>query len=513
MLEVNQCPQCGNPLPDSAPLGGCPSCMLAQGLQADGRVAQTSPPGHHWSAPSVEQVNGLFPQLEVMTLLGQGGMGAVYHARQTVLDREVALKILPHEVSKDPAFEERFVREARALAQLSHPNIVAVYEFGQQDGMFFLLMELVDGITLREAITDRTLDPNDALPVISQICNALEYAHGQGVVHRDIKPENILLDLQGRVKIADFGLAKLVNDAAPWHLTGTHQVMGTPHYMAPEQVERPLDVDHRADVFSLGVVFYELLTGQLPLGRFKLPSEVSTSDVKWDAIVLKTLERDPADRFQSVEAVSSAIADGRNVSVPPPLPTAAPPTADTATASPVQGTNPGPVLSGGINLLLGIILLFAGLRSGSFMIWGGLFLLVAGSHTISAAFDKSKEQEAFLKTPNLGAILHAVVTIWMGIPFLLVSPIGIGGIWIGIGLALAGSNIFAKAWSTPEDGSTLRDWHNPDTAQLLHGAMLILVGLVLFIWGWISHSVLFWIGFGLTLGGSGTLSNVWRDKK
>ena len=194
-------------------------------------------------------------------------MGAVYKVRQRMLDRVVALKILPLEISRDPTFAERFTREARALAKLTHPSIVTVYEFGEMDGLYYLLMEFVDGVNLRQAIQAESLGPAEALAVISQICGALQYAHDEGVVHRDIKPENVLLDTRGQVKIADFGLAKLLGlSPIEVTLTATHQVMGTFHYMAPEQLERPLEVDHRADIYSLGVVFYELLTGELPLG-------------------------------------------------------------------------------------------------------------------------------------------------------------------------------------------------------------------------------------------------------
>src|SRR5690349_15935904 len=194
--------------------------------------------------PTVEELRGLLPQLEVLELLGQGGMGAVYKARQPALDRLVALKILPPEVGRDPAFAERFAREARALARLSHPHIVTVYDFGQADGLYYLLMEYVDGVNLRQLLRAGQLQPAEALKIVPQLCEALQFAHDEGVVHRDIKPENILLDRKGRVKIADFGLAKLLGrKPADFTLTAAEQVMGTPHYMAPEQMERPLAVD------------------------------------------------------------------------------------------------------------------------------------------------------------------------------------------------------------------------------------------------------------------------------
>jgi hypothetical protein len=224
------------------------------------------------------------------------------------LDRLVALKILLPDIGRDPAFAERFNREARALAKLSHPHIVAVYDSGSRGGVYYLLMEYVDGVNLRQAIQADQIPPEKALAIVPQICEALQYAHEEGVVHRDIKPENVLLDRKGRVKVADFGLAKLLGlETRDITLTGTSQAMGTLHYMAPEQYEKPQSVDHRADIYSLGVVFYELLTGKLPLGRFALPSEKVHVDVRLDQVVLKTLEREPERRYQYVSEVKTDV--------------------------------------------------------------------------------------------------------------------------------------------------------------------------------------------------------------
>src|ERR1019366_4702150 len=271
----------------------------------------------------------LFPQLEILSLLGKGGMGAVYKARQPALDRVVALKILPVQTSPDPGFAERFTREARALARLSHPNIVAVHEFGQVShagvspasavdippsagggapALPYFIMEFVDGVNLRQLQKTGRLSPREALQIVPQICDALQYAHDEGVVHRDIKPENVLVDRKGKVKIADFGLAKILSsDPEALRLTGEGQVMGTPHYMAPEQVEHPLTVDHRADIFSLGVVFYEMLTGELPLGKFQPPSRKVQVDVRLDDVVLHALEKEPERRYQQVSEVKTAV--------------------------------------------------------------------------------------------------------------------------------------------------------------------------------------------------------------
>src|SRR5205814_1706272 len=229
-------------------------------------------------------------------------------ARQPRLNRLVALKILAPEREKDPAFAGRFEKEAQALARLGHPNIVTIHDFGQAGGMYYLLMEFVDGVTLRQLLNASRVSPREALAIVPQICDALQFAHDKGIVHRDIKPENILLDKAGMVKIADFGLAKLVGlEAKDLRITGSGDVMGTPHYMAPEQVEHPQDVDHRADIYSLGVVFYQMLTGELPIGRFAPPSRKVQIDVRLDEVVLRALEKEPEHRYQQVSEVKTQV--------------------------------------------------------------------------------------------------------------------------------------------------------------------------------------------------------------
>jgi hypothetical protein len=258
-----------------------------------------------------EELARHLPELEDFELIGPGGMGTVYKARQRQLGRPVAVKVLHSHLAADPSFADRFNREARTLARLDHPNIVRVYDCGHRDGLYYLVMELVEGVTLRQTIEAGGIEPQEALALVPLICGALQYAHDQGIVHRDIKPENILLDRNGSLKVADFGLAKLVGTNEP-RLTRTEQVMGTPHYMAPEQIEKPDKVDHRADIFALGVVFYEMLTGELPVGRFPLPSDRVGIDVRLDRIVLRTLEKEPSLRYQrasdlqtDVESLSS----------------------------------------------------------------------------------------------------------------------------------------------------------------------------------------------------------------
>jgi serine/threonine protein kinase len=303
------CPRCGTPLPTDAPEGLCPRCVLGVGLATHTEApGDFGPHGARTLQPPPEpaEITKHFPQLEVLECLGRGGMGMVYKARQPKLNRLVALKILAPEKGADPKFAERFLREAQALARLSHPNIVTVHDFGEADGLYYLLMEYVDGVTLRQLLQGQKIAPEQALQIVPKICEALQFAHERGIVHRDIKPENVLLDKQGRVKIADFGIAKLVGaEAVRPSLTEDKSVIGTPHYMAPEQVEKPQTVDHRADIYSLGVVFYEMLTGELPLGNFQPPSRKVQVDVRLDEVVLHALEKEPERRYQHASEVKT----------------------------------------------------------------------------------------------------------------------------------------------------------------------------------------------------------------
>src|ERR1041385_2280469 len=206
-LELKSCPKCGAPVPAEAPQGLCPKCLL---LQASAPTETGEPSLAKPVPPTREQLAAAFPQLEILELIGQGGMGFVFKARQPKLERTVALKILPQSLACAPAFAERFAREGRVLARLDHPNIVTVYDFGQANGFFFLLMEYVDGVNLRQGMRAGRFTPARALAVVPKICEALQFAHDEGILHRDIKLENILLDAKGRVKIADFGIAKLL---------------------------------------------------------------------------------------------------------------------------------------------------------------------------------------------------------------------------------------------------------------------------------------------------------------
>jgi predicted Ser/Thr protein kinase len=312
-MTSSRCPECGASLSADAPEGLCPQCLFkgvissaheaAQSARGEATGAYAGP-----SAPSFAELAPLFPQLEIIELIGQGGMGAVYKARQPALDRVVAVKVLPPEAGQDPAFAERFSREARALARLNHPNIVAIHNVGKAGDFYYFVMEYVEGANLRQVLRDGKLRPEQALRIVPQICEALQYAHEEGIVHRDIKPENILLDKKGRVKLADFGLAKLLGrETGNFTLTGSRQVVGTLYYMAPEQMDRPLEVDHRADIYSLGVVFYEMLTGQLPVGRFPMPSETAGTDAFLDEVVMRAMQREPANRYQHASEVKTDV--------------------------------------------------------------------------------------------------------------------------------------------------------------------------------------------------------------
>ena len=315
-----RCPDCGTPLPRNAPGGLCPTCLLEQGFDDAGpSTGPTFVPGQTPPSPAAIPADLIaeLPQFEFLELLGQGGMGTVYKARQTALDRVVAVKVMSR---RDAEFADRFTREVRLLARLNHPHIVAVYDCGQVGDLCYFAMEYVDGTNLREVLRSGHLPSREALAIIPQMCDALQYAHDQGIVHRDIKPENLLLDRNGRLKVADFGLARLMDEErAGGRLTGTRQVMGTLGYMAPEQLEGARGVDHRADIYSLGVVFYELLTGELPLGRFEPPSKVAPVDSRLDQVVLRTLDRQPDRRYQHASDLGIDVEAIR--STPEPVPT------------------------------------------------------------------------------------------------------------------------------------------------------------------------------------------------
>lgn len=251
----------------------------------------------------MEEIARFFPQLEILSCLGRGGMGVVYKARQISLGRLVALKLLAPEREKDPEFSERFAREAQTLAMMSHPHIVTVHDFGQAGGFFYLLMEYMDGANLRHLLQCHKFTPEQALGIVPPLCEALQYAHDRGIVHRDIKPENLLMDRDGRVKVADFGLAKMLGVS----VNGDERAMGTLQYMAPEQAADPSVVDNRADIYSLGVVIYEMLTGELPGRNFSPPSSRTGVDSRLDDVVRRAMQLEPEKRYQQASVLKTEV--------------------------------------------------------------------------------------------------------------------------------------------------------------------------------------------------------------
>ena len=246
------------------------------------------------------------PGYRLERLVGKGGMGEVHQAVQLSLGRVVALKLLAKELADDPTFVARFDKEAAALAALNHPNVVAIVDKGKADNTYYLVMEYVDGPSLREVSKSPLLDISGALRIIMEISRAIDYAHSRGVIHRDLKPENILFDEQagGIPKVTDFGLATFFESTPHtkrFDVTQTHVSMGTLSYMAPEQRVDAKNADHRADIYSLGVLLYELLVGEVPVGNFDPPSHKRPGvDKRIDAIVARCLKTNPDDRYQKV---------------------------------------------------------------------------------------------------------------------------------------------------------------------------------------------------------------------
>lgn len=261
-----------------------------------------------FNPPSIEELDQQIPAYEFLEFIDRGGMGAVYRARQRSLNRIVAVKLLPVSLRNRRVFAERFSREAKALALLNHPNIVSVYDSGEASGgCLYYAMEYVKGTNLRRFMKEGRATAKQLLNIAMQVCEALQFAHSRGVVHRDVKPANILIDENGRAKVADFGLAKVIG-APPQHLlTGASDALGTPDYMAPEAVTRDYEVDHRADIYSLGVMLYEMLTNHVPKGAWEPPSRAVGVDERFDEVVSRALQVDPKRRYQSVGDLSTVV--------------------------------------------------------------------------------------------------------------------------------------------------------------------------------------------------------------
>ena len=254
-------------------------------------------------APEVAILAPHFPGYDIETLIATGGMGAVYRAVQKSLDRKVAIKILPHEFSNDAAFCAGFEAEAKAMARLNHPNLIGVYDFGEVDGMLFIIMEYVPGKSLFHSSNGTAIDPSEVIRLVTGICHGLAHAHENGILHRDIKPSNILLDLSAQPKIGDFGLARPIETK----IQEGEEIFGTPHYTAPEVVNSPHAVDYRADIFSVGVLLHELLTGKLPADDRRPASAISHCDPRFDVIIRRATHPQPESRYSSATEIAKEL--------------------------------------------------------------------------------------------------------------------------------------------------------------------------------------------------------------
>ncbi|MGJ8658093.1 MAG: protein kinase domain-containing protein [Akkermansiaceae bacterium] len=255
-----------------------------------------------FTAPSVEELQDKFPNHQIESFIAQGGMGAVYLATQTSLDRPVAIKILPKEFGEDEDYRVSFETEAKAMAKLNHSNLVGIYDFGDLDGMLYIIMEYIPGRSLFDTAHGQQVDQLEAASLIADMCVGLDHAHSAGMLHRDIKPANVLIDDEAKPKIVDFGLARPLGEEQ-----SDGVVFGTPGYTAPEVLTNPFAVDQRSDIFSMGVMLYEMLTGQLPGNPVVPASNVSHSDARFDAILRKAIHPDPAQRYATAGEMADAL--------------------------------------------------------------------------------------------------------------------------------------------------------------------------------------------------------------
>jgi serine/threonine-protein kinase len=283
--------------------------------------------------------------------IGRGGMGIVYRARDRRLKRPVAIKVLPPELAFRSEIRTRFLREAETAAQLSHPHIVPIYSVDEADGLVYFVMACVDGENLGKRIHDRgPLPIEDTRRILAEVADALAYAHARGVVHRDIKPDNILLDSSdGRALVTDFGIARAIIDGNDSRLTATGMAIGTPAYMSPEQSAGDREIDGRSDLYSLGVVAYQMLAGELPfqasstpamlvkhLQERPLPIEQRRPDVPPDLsrVVMRLLEKAPESRFTSAAELEAVLRGTAKMPEPTTRPTARPSAAPAASTAP-----------------------------------------------------------------------------------------------------------------------------------------------------------------------------------
>jgi serine/threonine protein kinase len=311
--DTSNCLSCGTPITAEVLGGNCPACLrriaLFEPSLPEDTLLDTPMPRRQtgWEPPTVQEVAALLPKgfYSVETFIGRGGMGAVYKGTQTVLKRPVAIKIMRQDQAVDAEFRLRFLREAQTLARMSHPGIVNVIDCGEAGpDMLFIAMEYVEGTDLMEVLAANPMTEDMALEILPQICEALQFAHENDIVHRDIKPSNILITSDGRVKLADFGLAKLM-DPGSTLLTRSNVGMGTPDYAAPEQFMPGAAVDLRADIYALGVLIYRMITGDLPRGAWKPPSHSAAVHPKWDEVVRQAMQPRPEERHSSASLVGA----------------------------------------------------------------------------------------------------------------------------------------------------------------------------------------------------------------
>jgi hypothetical protein len=483
----------GDPRPDDPLAGFDPVDLLMQGagdIHTEGGKGTFDP-------PSIGELASLFPRFSIQRLIGRGGMGAVYEVRQLELDRTVALKILPPEIGGRPGFSDRFVREAKALAKLNHPGIVTLHEFGQAGGLHFILMEYVDGASLRDLLEHGRISPREALAIVPQICDALQYAHDHGIIHRDIKPENILLDRLGRVKVADFGLAKLAestDDTSPAsiaggssYLTEIGKVMGTPSYMAPEQLSSPGAVDHRADIYALGVVFYQMLTGQLPDKALEAPSTKVRLDVRLDEVVLRALQAKPELRFQQASIMKTQV-EGLHPSMAPHDPSTNPWNLDyrskaTLFGLPLLHVTSGPDPETGQERIAKGIIAIGGRARGVLAIGGTAFGVIAMGGVTTG----------FISFGGFATGLFAFGGLSVGLVGALggvaVAPVAVGGAALGY-YSFAGSAFGVHPLGSNANDPEARAFFHPWGPAMINHVGWILTALMAFV---------FLVGFGVPM--------------
>ncbi len=353
---------------------------------------------------------------QIMEELGRGGMAVVYKAYQKSLNRYVALKVLPPQLGFDQEFVERFQREARAAAGLQHPNIVVVYDVGHEEGVHYIVMEFLEGRTLKAVIDNESpMPPQRVQTIVSQIGAALDYAHQRGFVHRDVKPSNVFVGEGDRITLTDFGIAKAASEAQ--QLTRTGMLMGTPEYMSPEQASGA-KVDRRTDLYALGVVLYQMVVGQAPFRGttphatlhaviYEAPPPPRQLNPKvtpaLESVVMKAVAKQPEGRFQSGAEMSSALeaamsGRGEVAAVPPPPGRPAP----TQTMAPRPEAQPGRKRSP-------IIWILAAIAAMLVLVLGGVLLLLNGDGEGGTSFPNAT-QVVVWETPTLDSDSEGVET-------------------------------------------------------------------------------------------------------